>query len=76
MNIYGIFQGVHNKESGTGCDCIITVFTNKKEAVKFFNKIKKDTSGYHISKNEYLETYMLLNDDLDNPIMRYEYGRL
>lgn len=57
MKKYVVLQGVVSS-SGIGDMHLIRTFTNKKEAIKFFNSIKKDTSGYKMRYDRYAKEYL------------------
>ena len=65
MKKYQVLQGVLNNQ-GNGQIDLIEEFSNYKEAIKFFNKIKNDKKGWIIGKHEHLETYLLKNNDYDD----------
>ena len=54
---YVVMQGILSS-SGNGDMHLMSSFTNKKEAIKFFNSIKKDTSGYKMSYDRYTKEYL------------------
>ena len=54
---YVVMQGILSS-SGIGDMHLIKSFTNKKEAVKFFNSIKKDISVYKMRYNRYAKDYL------------------
>ena len=57
MKKYVVMQGVLSS-SGSGDMHLISTFTNKKKAIKFFNSIKKDTSGYKMRYDRYAKEYL------------------
>lgn len=68
--MYKIMQGIIS-ESGTGDYHLETECKTKKEAIKEFNRIKKNTKGYALYKGYYLETMLLKDDDMENIIELY-----
>ena len=82
MKKYLVMQGMMSSQ-GTGDFCEEGRFSNKKDAVKFFNSIKKNIEGYSKEPHGYLETNIQLIDDEweddderwlgDNIVECYEY---
>lgn len=67
MKKYQVLQGVLNNQ-GNGQVDLIQEFESFKEALNFFNKIKSDKKGWIISKNEHLETWLLEDNNLNDPV--------
>lgn len=67
MKKYQVLQGVLNNQ-GNGQIDLIQEFESFKEALNFFNKIKSDKKGWIISKNEHLETWLLEDNNLNDPV--------
>ena len=67
MKKYQVLQGVLNNQ-GNGQVDLIQEFESFKEALNFFNKKKKKKKGWIISKNEHLETWLLEDNNLNDPV--------
>lgn len=67
MKKYQVLQGVLNNQ-GNGQVDLIEEFESFKEALNFFNKIKSDKKGWIISKNEHLETWLLEDNNWNDPV--------
>lgn len=61
---YAVLQGVMASD-GCGDSNMQAEFSNKKDALKYFNRVKKVTRDWYISKVEHLETLLVkYTDDL------------
>ena len=59
---------------GTGDLELVNEFNTLKEARECFNKIKKDKNGFsNFRQSDTLETWILKENDWDNPIDVYYY---
>lgn len=67
MKKYQVLQGVLNNQ-GNGQIDLIKEFDTLEAAKDFFNKIKADKKGWHISKYEYLETWLLEDNNWEDPV--------
>lgn len=73
---YVVMQGILSS-SGSGDMHLIKSFTNKKEAIKFFNSIKKETICYKMRYDRYVKEYLatsvekVVNDMEENEYVEY-----
>lgn len=67
MKKYQVLQGVLNNQ-GNGQIDLIKEFDTLEAAKEFFNKIKNDKKGWHISKHEHLETWLLEDNNWEDPV--------
>ena len=73
---YTVCQGKMAR-SGEGDFVYEEYFNNLASAKKFFNEIKNDKRGWGSFKNgEYLETFLVLNDNFDEPIDHFDTRRV
>ena len=73
MKRYQVLQGKISS-MGTGDLELVNEFNTLKEAREYFNKIKKDKNGFSsYRQSDTLETWILKENDWDNPIDVYYY---